>query len=73
MLGKPIVVTDVSGMREQFIDGETAYIVPVEDSHAIFVAVKRLCLSEDERKRLADNIIKYGFVEDQYDIDSIFE
>ena len=72
-LGKPIVVTDVSGMREQFIDGETAYIVPVEDSHAIFVAVKRLCLSEDERKRLADNIIKYGFVEDQYDIDSIFE
>lgn len=73
VLGKPIITTDVNGMREQFVNKETAYIVPRENSHEIFKALYILCTNSDERIRLSTNIKKYGFVEDQKSVDSFFE
>ena len=73
VLGKPIITTDVNGMREQFVNKETAYIVPRENSHEIFKALYFLCTNSDERIRLSTNINKYGFVEDQKSVDSFFE
>lgn len=32
MLSKPVITTDVSGSREQFVDGETGWIVPIEEN-----------------------------------------
>lgn len=72
VLNKAIVVTDVNGMREQFVENKTALIVPCENPHEIFKAVHRLCLSSDERKELSENIEKYGFIEDREDVNKIF-
>lgn len=41
VLGRPIVTTDVGGMRDQLTDGENGLIVPI-DAGAIAEAVKRL-------------------------------
>jgi glycosyltransferase involved in cell wall biosynthesis len=32
---RPVVATDVGGAREAIIDGQTGYIVPVGDEHAM--------------------------------------
>lgn len=72
VLSKPIVVTDVNGMREQFVDNETAFIVPKENTHEMSKALQILCTDKSERNRLSTNIKKYGFVEDENSIDSLF-
>ena len=41
VLGRPIVTTDVGGMRDQLTDGENGLIVPI-DAESIARAVKRL-------------------------------
>ena len=48
VLCKPIVTTDVGGMRDQLTDGENALIVPI-DVQAITEAVKRLLIDEELR------------------------
>lgn len=46
VLQKPIIVTDVGGMRDQLTDGENGRIVPV-DSAAIAQAVEQLIRNEE--------------------------
>jgi glycosyltransferase involved in cell wall biosynthesis len=41
-LERPIVATDVTGVREQIVDGESGLIVPPRDPAAIAAAVRRL-------------------------------
>ena len=41
-LGRPIVATDVTGAREQIVDGESGLIVPPGDPGAMARAVRRL-------------------------------
>jgi len=41
-LGRPVVATDVNGVRELMVDGETGLIVPPRDPEAIAAAVNRL-------------------------------
>lgn len=59
VLGRPIVTTDVGGMRDQLADGENGLIVPI-DAAAIAEAVERLltdetlCSSFAERLRSED-------------------
>lgn len=40
---KPVVVTDVGGLPDVVRDGETGYVVPACDAHAIADAVIRFC------------------------------
>lgn len=72
VLSKPVVATDVNGIREQFVNNETAFIVPRENIHEMSKALQILCTNESERGRLSRNIKKYGFVEDKESIDSLF-
>ncbi len=72
VLSKPIVVTDVNGMREQFVNNETALIVPKDNKYEMSRALQILCTDKSERNRLSTNIEKYGFVEDEDSIDSLF-
>ena len=41
--GKPVIVTDVGGLAEEVIDGETGYVVAPHDPDAIAAAVERFC------------------------------
>jgi glycosyltransferase involved in cell wall biosynthesis len=45
--GKPVVATDVSGMRLAVVDGETGYLVPERDSTALARAVSELLADPD--------------------------
>ena len=51
--GRPLIVADRSGCREIVNDGETGYIVPVNDEQATIEAVHRfLSLTDEERKAM---------------------
>ena len=45
---KPMIVTDVGGLREIVLDGKTGYVVPKEDANAIANAIKRFYKEKDE-------------------------
>lgn len=59
-LAKSIVVTDVGGMREQFIDKKTGLIVPI-DENEIFNAIKLLIENPNLRQELSKNIKDFNF------------
>ncbi len=56
ILKKPIVVTDVSGMREQFQDGKTAIIAKDQTPSEIAKAIKKLLDSPELCRKFIDNI-----------------
>ena len=60
VLCKPMVVTDVGGMRDQLTDGENAWIVPV-DARAIADGIGKLLDSEDLRRQFVRNLENCGF------------
>jgi glycosyltransferase involved in cell wall biosynthesis len=51
---KPVVASDIVGVREQVIDGETALLVPPGDAGALADALVRLLDSDDLRRRLGE-------------------
>lgn len=55
VLCRPIVVTDVGGMRDQLTDGETALIVPVS-GNAIAEALERLLVDSELGKTFSRNL-----------------
>jgi len=55
VLAKPIIVTDVGGMREQFVSGEDCIMTAV-DVNELFQAVLFLARHPEERQRLRYNL-----------------
>ncbi len=51
----PVIATDVAGMRDAVIDGETGYLVPERDAHALADAVCRMVADRDNALRMAKN------------------
>ena len=49
-VGVPVVATDVKGTRELVVDGETGFLVPLDDAEA-FADRLRLLLESDTRRR----------------------
>ena len=60
IIGKPVVATDVNGMREQFEDGVTGIIVPIESPEALCEAVSDLLEHPEKRQGIIDNIAREG-------------
>jgi glycosyltransferase involved in cell wall biosynthesis len=52
--GLPVVVSDVGGLPEMVVDGETGLVVPRDDPPALAAAIERLRADEGLRSRLAD-------------------
>jgi glycosyltransferase involved in cell wall biosynthesis len=50
--GKPIVATDMGGLRDIVSDGETGLVVPAEDRGALAAAMQKLIEDEGLRERL---------------------
>jgi glycosyltransferase involved in cell wall biosynthesis len=48
----PIVATDVGGVAEQVVDGETGYLVPAGDADAFAAALLRLGAAGDDARRM---------------------
>ena len=54
--GIPIVTTYCDGIPEDFIDGETALLVPTKDSESLADAIEKLIKEPELRKKLAKNV-----------------
>jgi glycosyltransferase involved in cell wall biosynthesis len=54
-LGLPAVASDISGSNEIIVDGETGYLVPVQDVAAYAERLTRLLADAALRRRMADN------------------
>lgn len=50
--GKPIVASDIGGLRDIVADGETGFLVPSTDREALVGAMRRLIDDEGLRRRL---------------------
>ncbi|MDD2557442.1 MAG: glycosyltransferase [Desulfuromonas sp.] len=50
--GRPVVVSDVGGLSEVTVDGETGYVVPREDPQAAAAALEKLVLDAALRHRM---------------------
>lgn len=57
IIGCPIVMTDVSGAREQLVDGESGFVVE-SDVESIYHAVKELIEKTEIRGRFVENLRK---------------
>jgi glycosyltransferase involved in cell wall biosynthesis len=53
VLAKPIVATDIDGVREVIRNGETGLLVPAEDPHSLSLAVNLLLGDPAFGRRLA--------------------
>jgi glycosyltransferase involved in cell wall biosynthesis len=51
--GVPVVATPVGGIRETVVDGETGYLVPVDDPHALAARISHVLEHPDEAKTIA--------------------
>lgn len=60
ILHKPIVTTDVSGMREQLVSGENGLIVEVS-AEGLYNGIKRLLDNPDLRERFVKNLKSENF------------
>jgi glycosyltransferase involved in cell wall biosynthesis len=52
---KPVVTTRVGGNPEIVVDGETGYLVPVEDSHSLASAIFHMLTNPDQAIRFGEN------------------
>ena len=50
--GKPIVASDIGGLRDIVVDGKTGFLVPPEDRSALVAALQKLIADPDLRERL---------------------
>ena len=71
VLAKPVVITDVAGARDQFVDGVTGWIVPI-DADAITQQVA-YCLEHPEEVRAVQARLKDAEFEQADQIDAIFD
>lgn len=50
---KPIVATDVGGVREAVVDGENGYLIPPKDSASLAEAILRLINRPDKARKMS--------------------
>ena len=54
MAGLPVVATDIRGAREEVVEGETGFLVPVRDPAALGAALARLAADPALRARMGE-------------------
>ncbi len=54
MTARPVVATNIRGCREEVVDGETGYLVPVKNAEALADVLNRLALDPSIRREMGD-------------------
>ena len=52
--GKAAIASDIGGLRDVVVDGETGFLVPPGDSAALEAALRRLCDDPELRERMGE-------------------
>jgi len=68
-MGKPAVATNIEGIREQVIDGETGILVPPRNPQALAEAILKLAKSKELREKMG--LAGRKLVEEKFDIRGI--
>lgn len=66
--GVPVVAAEVGSIREAVDDGETGFVVPVEDVGAMAAAIRRLASDDDLRARMGRRAAAVG--RERFDVDA---
>ena len=61
---RPVVISDVPGIREYVVDGVTGIIVPVNDEEAFRNAVRKLMSDNEYGRTIGENA--YNYVRDRF-------
>ena len=70
-IGRPVVTTDSVGCRDTVVDGKNGFIIPIKDSEALAVALKKLMDDSDLRKTMGRNA--RAFAESKFDIKDVIK
>lgn len=70
-IGCPVVTTDSVGCRDTVVDGKNGFIIPIKDSEALAVALKKLMDDSDLRKTMGRNA--RAFAESKFDIKDVIK
>lgn len=54
-MGKPVVTSDIRGCREEVVDGETGYIIPLKDASALKEKIAELLESPEKARAFGEN------------------
>lgn len=52
--GKPVVATDIRGCREEVVEGETGFLIPLRDASALADRIERLAADPGLRARMGE-------------------
>lgn len=69
--GVPAVSTDVGAVRDVVIDGETGFVVPVEDEDALAERILYLLQHPDQRRRMGERARRHA--EAHFDLNQMVE
>ncbi len=70
-MGRPIITTDAPGCRETVLDGETGYLVPVQDGNA--VAQKMITFIENPERIEMMGQKSYAYCQQKFDVKKVNE
>ena len=59
-IGRPVVTTDSVGCRDTVIDGKNGYMIPIKDSDALAMALKKLIDNPDLRQTMGKNAREFA-------------
>lgn len=70
-IGRPVITTDSVGCRDTIIDGQNGIMIPIKDSDALVVALKKLIDDPDLRKRMGKNAREFAI--SKFDINDVIK
>ena len=59
-IGRPVVTTDSVGCRDTVIDGKNGYMIPIKDSDALAMALKKLIDNPELRQTMGKNAREFA-------------
>ena len=59
-IGRPVVTTDSVGCRDTVVDGKNGYMIPIKDSDALAMALKKLIDNPDLRQTMGKNAREFA-------------
>lgn len=59
-IGRPVVTTDSVGCRDTVVDGKNGYMIPIKDSDALAMALKKLIDNPELRQTMGKNAREFA-------------
>ena len=68
-IGRPIITTDSVGCRDTVVDGKNGYMIPIKNSDALAVALKKLIDNPESRQQMGKNAREFAV--SKFDINDV--